>query len=378
MPLTLKKRGKIWWIRGTVRGISCQETTGTTDKTLAEEYRATREAELFRQAIHGQCATVSFARAALSYLELEERSPAQKGYVAKLVAHFGSQKVNAINQSAADAAVAAILQPDAAPATRRRNVLVPLISILHHAARREWCDHPSFELPTVPDSSVNWMSPAQYLALERESADHLRPLNRFRVCCGARLGESLTLDWREVDLDAGHVLFLPEKTKGNKLRRAMLTPSAISALASLPHRNGRVFLRPGQRKGTPMEPFADTEGLWGGQIKTAWNGACRRAALGKWVGEGKKRKFQKLFTPHDLRDSWATWFYGISKDSLLLRDEGGWDDLDMVEVYAHLMPSRLVPEVASVWGPSHPRIGQLPVPAIDVQNQYSRHGRAKL
>src|SRR3546814_15560882 len=78
MPLTLKKRGEIWWIRGTVRGISCQETTGTTDRTLAEEYRATREAELFRQAIHGQCATVGFARAALSYLELEERPPAQK------------------------------------------------------------------------------------------------------------------------------------------------------------------------------------------------------------------------------------------------------------------------------------------------------------
>src|SRR3546814_10701480 len=74
------------------------------------------------------------------------------------------------------------------------------------------------------------MTPEQYLALERESADHLRPLNRFRVCCGARLGEALSLDWREVDLGAGHVIFLPDKTKGRKKRIAALTPSAIEAL----------------------------------------------------------------------------------------------------------------------------------------------------
>src|SRR3546814_4384724 len=111
------------------------------------------------------------------------------------------------------------------------------------------------------------MTPEQYLALGREIADHLRPLTRFRVCCGARLGEALSLDWREVDLGAGHVIFLPDKTKGRKKRIAALTPSAIEALASIPHRNGRVFLRPGQggKKGAPMVPYADTEGRWGGR-----------------------------------------------------------------------------------------------------------------
>jgi integrase len=362
MPLTLKRRGSIWWIRGTVRGVNCYETTGTADKALAEEFRANREAELYRSAIFGQRATVSFQRAALSYLEHEPRSNAQRSYIARLVQHFGSTPLARIKQEAADAAVAAILKQDAAPATKRRNVLGPLTAILNHAARREWCDRPNFDLPTVPQSRVDWMTPAEYLSLEHASAPHLRPLNRFRVCCGARLGETLILDWQQVDLTAGHVLFLPDETKSEKLRRAALTPSAIAALASLPHRKGRVFLRPGQRKDSSMEPYADTEGLWGGQIKTAWNGACRRAGLGEWVGEGEKRTFKKFFTPHDLRDTWASWFYAVSKDALLLRDEGGWADLDMVEIYAHLMPRELVPEIASVWGLSHPRIGQLPTP----------------
>ncbi len=36
MPLSLKKRGKTYYVRGTVRGIRCYETTGTSDPGLAE------------------------------------------------------------------------------------------------------------------------------------------------------------------------------------------------------------------------------------------------------------------------------------------------------------------------------------------------------
>jgi integrase len=346
MPLTLKRRGQIFWVRGTVRGQRCYETTGTADPALAEEFRATREAELFRQAVFGQRATVSFQRAALSYLEHEPRSKKQESYVLVLVDYFGGRQVSSIDQAVADAATAVLLSPVAAPSTKRRNVLGPLTAILNHAAKRNWCDRPHFDLPKVPPSNVAWMTPEQYLRLEIESAPHLRPLSRFRVCCGARLGEALLLDWRQVDLAAGHALFLPTTTKSSRLRRAALPPSAIAALSALPHRRGRVFLKPGKGRCAPMEPYADTAGLSGGQIKTAWNGACRRAGLAG-------------FTPHDLRDSWATWFNGACHDLLLLRDEGGWASLAMVERYSHLMPVDLVPEIADVWGPSHPRIGTL-------------------
>src|SRR3546814_6498854 len=93
--------------------------------------RSTRTDTLFPYTTLFQKATVSFQRAALSYLEAEERSLAQKSYIAKLVEHFGSIKVNDIEQVQADAAVAAILQPGAVAATKRRNVLGPLIALLH-------------------------------------------------------------------------------------------------------------------------------------------------------------------------------------------------------------------------------------------------------
>jgi len=65
-----------------------------------------------------------------------------------------------------------------------------------------------------------------------------------------------------------------------------------------------------------------------GQIKTGWRGACERAGIAK-------------AKPHDLRHTWASWFYALSKDPMLLKAEGGWKSLDMVERYAHLIPSAM-------------------------------------
>lgn len=62
----------------------------------------------------------------------------------------------------------------------------------------------------------------------------------------------------------------------------------------------------------------------------------------------------------------ATWFYALSRDPLLLKAEGGWRTLAMVERYAHLMPPEMVHRIAGVWGATHPRLGRLPIRAIAV------------
>ena len=48
MPLKIVRRPKspYWIIRGTLRGIRLEESTGTDDKKAAEEIRAKREAEI--------------------------------------------------------------------------------------------------------------------------------------------------------------------------------------------------------------------------------------------------------------------------------------------------------------------------------------------
>ena len=68
MSLRLVHRPKspYWIMRGTIRGIRLEESTGTDDKKIAEEIRAKREAELLAESIYGRRATATFAQAALS------------------------------------------------------------------------------------------------------------------------------------------------------------------------------------------------------------------------------------------------------------------------------------------------------------------------
>jgi hypothetical protein len=51
-----------------LRRVRVEESTGTSNRTAAEEIRAKREAEILKTSIYGRIATISFAEAALSYL----------------------------------------------------------------------------------------------------------------------------------------------------------------------------------------------------------------------------------------------------------------------------------------------------------------------
>ncbi|GAB4365465.1 MAG: site-specific integrase [Kiloniellaceae bacterium] len=371
MPLTLTRRGKIYYIRGTVRGQHIYETTGTSSASEAEELRAKREAELYRASLYGPEVVVTFHRAVVSYLEHEKRSDKTKEYLARLTSHFGPDVLlRHINKEAAHNAVLALVGAGAAPATKRRTVYQPLTAVLNHAAENDWCSRPKFKQPKIPKKSPRWLTPAEYLKLERNSAPHLLPLNRFRVCVGSRTAETIYLNWREVDLAAGRVIFLPEKTKQAKTRVAQLPPAAIAALSALPHRKGPVFLR------DDGQPYERKDGE-GGQFKTAWATACRKAGLGDWIeapteDDPDRKIFKKDATPHTLRHTWASWFYASSRDPMLLRDEGGWSNLDMVERYAHLVPSDLIGDIAEIWGGSHPRIGEIVVPQADQSTMAGR------
>ncbi len=97
MPLDLKRRPKspYWIIRGTLRGIRVEESTGTSDKRIAEEIRAKREAEILAESVYGRRATSTFAAAALSYLE----NGGSKRFTAPVISHFGTTPLGKIDQT---------------------------------------------------------------------------------------------------------------------------------------------------------------------------------------------------------------------------------------------------------------------------------------
>jgi integrase len=346
MPLKLTRRhgSPYWYIRGSIRGVSVDESTGLSDREAAEDVRVLREAEIIQRSIHGDSATRTFAEAALSYME----SGGERTHLAPLLLHFGKMKLSRIGQAEIDEA-AKKLKPRAAPATLNRHIYTPMAAVLHHAARKKWCDKPVIGRPREPKGRVRWVEYDEADRLIEAAADHLKPLVTFLFCTGARLSEALYLDWKQVDLARGQVSFINREaggtvgTKNGESRGVPLHPRAIAALANMPHREGPVFRRhygytnwKGEKKALGA-PYVDREGKGGGQVKTAWKKMLERAGISD-------------FTPHDCRHTWATWHYRENKDIAALMALGGWKSPAMVMRYTHVNTSHLAGSVGRIWG----------------------------
>lgn len=316
MPLILykPKNSRNWYYRGTVRGIHVDRSTLTDNEAAAEAIRIKAEAQILDRSVFGARATVTFVEASLSYL----KQGGEGRFLDPIMLHFKGRKLADIAQADIDAAAEALL-PHATPATRNRQVYTPISAVLRHAARRGWTDRRIIDRPRQKEIPIRWITQEEATRLVANCAQHLAPLVIFLFGTGARLSEALYLQWSQVNLKERQVTF--PKTKNGEARSVPLPPKAFEALANLPHRLGAVFLT---NRGLPYQPNDDG----GGQIKTAFKGACRRAGIHD-------------FTPHKCRHSWATWHYAKNKDIGHLMELGGWKSVEMAMRYAHVNVSHL-------------------------------------
>lgn len=142
LKLVTFSHAKNFFIRGTVGGKRILESTGTTNRRLAEEYRTKREAEFWQEKLYGTRAVITFADAATAYMKDAPRSAATGRYVDKLVEYFGDTKLSSINNASLRGAYAKILKDaeKSAPSTKKRAVRTPLQAILEFGAIQGWCD----------------------------------------------------------------------------------------------------------------------------------------------------------------------------------------------------------------------------------------------
>lgn len=142
----------------------------------------------------------------------------------------------------------------------------------------------------------------------------------FLLYTGARCGEALWLDWRDIDLARRHVRFID--AKNGESRGVPLHARVVDVLRGTNNREGYVFTK---RDGSPYRLLnADdpNDVSAGDRIKKGFQGAVLRAELTD-------------FHPHDCRHTWATWHYQSNRDLGALQKLGGWKTLSMVLRYAH-------------------------------------------
>ena len=328
--LKLVRRGSspYWYIRGTVAGRRLDESTRLTERSLAEAYRAKREWELQHIKVHGERGVATFSQAAAAYLERAKDGR----FIGKLLDYFSDTQLRLIDQAALNKAARA-LYPKAGPATLNRQLFTPMSAILNRAADLGMCDPPRIKRAKNPPGKTRWLRPPEAEALIAACTGryaYMRPLIVFLLYTGARCGEALGLDWRDVDLQRGHVTFTD--TKNGEARGVPLHPRVVAHLAGLKHRVGRVFLNRSRRAyviGTDL----------GNPISSAFESIAKRAGV-------------LPLTPHDLRHTWATWYYQANRDLTALQKLGGWKNVQMVMRYTHADAGEFAGGIANLPGAS--------------------------
>lgn len=317
MALTLYKRGKIWHIRGTAAGQRIRESTGLSDKGQADIKRMRIEAEALERHTYGREAKLTFAEAALPYLE----SGGEGRFLGPILQHFGSQTLlNDVDNDAVNRCARA-LYPTAAPSTVNRQVITPISAVINMAADDGKCPPRRLRRRKTPQGRIRWMTPAEADALMTAAPARTAAQIAFLLGTGCRTGEMLKLDVGDLDLE-GQEAFLAE-TKNNRARRVLLPLRTKRVLAAqgLPD-VGRAFRTP---KGKPYV----VRGNGGGQIADAFNQARDAAGISPDV------------TPHVCRHTWATWFWAHNKDLVQLMAHGGWETAKIALDYTKLAPKGL-------------------------------------
>lgn len=321
MGLKLAKRGKTYYLRGSVADVRIYESARTSNRQAADALRIRRETEIIENFTLGRPAAINFAEAALTYLE----SGGEGRFLAPILEYFGPKfRLADVTNEAANQCARALC-PNHAPGTINRQIITPISAVVNMAAYDNLCAHRRFRRRKVNDKRLRWLTPKEAEALIN-AADPATALKiMFLLGTGARSGEAFALNRKNLHIDSGEAFL--DKTKNGEARMIAFPDRVARALrvADLPEA-GAVFLTP---KGRAYK--LRTNG--GGQMQAAFNRARDAAGLGPDV------------TPHTLRHTWATWYYAQTKDFGGLMDFGGWKKADMANRYRKIAPHGLAADL---------------------------------
>jgi integrase len=311
MPLRLYKRktrdgGYIWHYRGTVAGDRLRGTTETANRKIAERTVSEIENRHHKGRLFDPEEVLTFPQAVALYLKAGK----PEKYLGKIEDYWKDAKVKtmtagAITQSAID------IYPDAADATRNRQVITPTQAVINHCADLEKCA-PVRVKRSKEDRTIKTPVTVEWLDT---FCVHARPLTAalatFMFATACRIAEARRLTWKDIDFNSRTVLIRDSKTR--KERLAHMPSRLIVALANLTSRDEPPFAGRGKSE-------ANLRRFWDEDVALAADGV-----------EG----FERL-TFHSCRHGFATKMLRDGKDAKTAAALGGWDDITLfMETYVH-------------------------------------------
>lgn len=331
--LSIRKRRGVWYVRGSVRvgketAYIAEHSAGTTDRAVAESYRAKLQRDTETELLHGTKALrrqVTYDEAALEYLAVETRHLSDVSRVRKLTAYFAGMRLADIDQAAFDAFCREQM-PTAKAETRKRARGV-LAAIFQTAG----VELPKIRITGKSREIIAWLKIDDADRLLASYPKHVQPIAITACYCGLRASELTQLTIGNVDMARKpNGAIIVQDTKNGRDRvvpmharvRAAIEPLLKDKEGNARPTSARLFLN---RYG---QPYADTRMTGGNPLKASHKAACKAAGV---TG----------FRWHDWRHHFATWALrpvsegGAGMDVVTLKDVGGWSSLDQIQRYSH-------------------------------------------
>lgn len=312
MPLKLipprQGRSQNWRIRGTYYRQYVDRSAGTREKRLAQKLLGQIKADI-EGGLFARPTGPTFTAAARDYM----RAGGARRYMEPLILHFATSTLDEVDQAAIENA-AAVLCPDAGPATRNRCVYTPVSAVLKHAGRDFRIRRPK---GGDGEERRGWLWPEEADAVfdAAGQVDLEFRLYLLLLCyTGLRKveGLSVTVNMTRLQEAAIHIL----DTKNGEQRPVHLPPFLVVEIANHP--------RGLDRAGEKLFGFSRTKAS--GLLK-ATVALCAPELQAKFEGV----QF------HMFRHTWGTWMRRYAKlDTRGLVGTKAWKSMKAAGRYEHV------------------------------------------
>lgn len=307
MPLKLFRRGKVWYVRGTIRGHRYDESTGTSSKPHAEAHRVNREREILDGEYLGTKATL-FAEAALLYME----KGGEARFLAPLIERWGASRLVDITPAEVSR-FARERYAEFKPATVKRQLYTPLAAVMRAAHRANLAPLVTFEAPRVKRDPVAYADDTWLEQFFQAAHFRVAAIVLFMTLTGARVSEACRLTPADVDIERAEAIL--RMTKSGKSRRLSLAPVLVDALR-------RCIAETAEEIDGSVRVFGYAQRY---SVNQAIERVCEKAGI---VYLSSHKVGRHTFAARLLRN-------GASLK--LVQDAGGWATIQIVsEVYGHL------------------------------------------
>lgn len=320
--MSLIKRGKYWWIDIIApNGERIRKSTGTEDRTLAQEYHDLQKVEQWKISRLGIRPRYLWNEAVVRWL----KEMSHKATLCTDITHLRwmdrflkDKYLDAIDRALIDKLTDAKRDEGVSNATVNR-VLEVLRAILRKAVNEwEWIDRaPHIRMLREPNRRIRYLTHNEAQRLIAVLPEHLADMAAFTLATGLRRANVTGLEWSQVDLTRRLAWIHPDQAKA---RKAIAVPLNAEAIILIRKRIGKhekyVFSYNGHR-------------ITQVSTKTWYKGL---SAVGI-----------EDFRWHDLRHTWASWHVQNGTPLFALQELGGWESPEMVRRYAHFSAEHLAP-----------------------------------